>query len=88
MCNTPFCAFFVTELPFLQGADFFQPNCTTCRGFSCDSRKPAAECSLFAIQPCFPLPLAGKHVSATLFATGSVTNFRHLESSFPWIDEG
>lgn len=62
MCNTPFCASFVAELPFLQGADFFQPNCIACRGFSCDSRKPAAESSLFAIQSCFPLPLAGKHM--------------------------
>lgn len=43
--------------------------------------------SLFAIQSCFLLLLAGKNMFLLHYLQlENISNFRHLESSFPWID--
>lgn len=82
-CNTTFSSSFVAELPFLQGADFFQPHCITSGEFSCDSWKPAAESSLYAIQSRFLLRLAGKRMFLQHYLQlENVSDFRHLESLF------
>lgn len=87
MCNKTFCASFFAELPFLQGADFFFNQIVSPNKNFHATLGNLLQSSLFAIQSCFLLLLAGKHMFLLHYLQlENISHFRHLESSFPWID--